>query len=342
MFIPDYIISLKLLENIKQISLLTAELNNKRFSKPVLMDLLKQAHEISAYASTSIEGNPLPLTEVKKLLKNHPRQVRDSEREVLNYNNALVWLEKETQKKGFKFDLKFVLEIHKRITTGLISPSRCGQLRTDAVFVNDPARQKTVYWPPDHQDLPLLMKNLFNFVEKNQSQIDPLLLAGLFHKQFVIIHPFIDGNGRTVRLATKVLLFAMGLNTVNLFSFENYYNKNVSQYFEKVGGQGNYYDLYPQIDFTPWLEYFTDGIIDELWRVSKILKKKQISPQTILQTHHQEILDYLKTNSFITDKIYSTLTKRAKPTRNNDFNRLIALDLIERVGKGKSTIYRLK
>lgn len=306
------------------------------------MELLERAHEISAYASTSIEGNPLPLTDVKRIIKNHPKYVRDSEREVLNYNNALIYLDKLMKRRDLKFDLKLVLDIHKMVTEGLMPDSRCGKLRKEAVFVNDPKLQKTVYWPPDHQNVKVLMKDLLDYVAKNEKIFDPLILAGVFHRQFVVIHPFMDGNGRTVRLATKVLLSAMGLDTFNLFSFENYYNQNVSKYFEKVGVDGNYYDLFSGLDFTSWLEYFTDGIFDELLRISKILEKKRITPKTVLKSHHHKILKYLDANDFITDKIYSTLTDRAKPTRNQDFNRLIEMELIERVGKGKATIYRLK
>ncbi len=342
MFNPKYTVSPKLLKNIKRITTLIFELNNKRFSKVILMELIKRAHEISAHASTSIEGNPLPLTEVKKILKSHPKHVRDSEREVLNCNKALIWLDSFTKNKTPKFDLSLVLEIHKTIVQDLMSATRCGNLRQEPVFVNDPMLGKIVYWPPDQQDVKVLMEDLFNYLSKNKTEIDPLILAGIFHKQFVVIHPFMDGNGRTVRLATKVLLSAMGLNTFNLFSFENYYNQNVAKYFQHVGVKGNYYDIYEKIDFSLWLEYFTDGIIDELLRISKVLSKKSITPKTILKSHHQIILDYLKKHDFITNEIYSTLTERAKPTRNQDLNRLIDLELIERVGKGKATIYRLK
>jgi Fic family protein len=342
MFDPKYIISSKLLANIKKISTLIYELNNKRFSKIVLVKILKQAHEISAHASTSIEGNPLPLAEVKKIIKNHPKHIRDSEREVLNYNNALIWLEKESQKKNFRFDLNLVLNIHKIIIQELMPIFRRGKLRKESVFVNDPAKQQTVYWPPDIQNVKPLMQDLFDFVAYNQKKIDPLILAGIAHRQFVIIHPFMDGNGRTVRLMTKVLLSSMGLNTFNLFSFENYYNQNVAKYFERVGVRGNYYDIYKKIDFTLWLEYFTDGIIDELFRISKVLEKNNVSPQTILQDHHKQILRYLKKHDFITDKIYSKQTGRSKASRNNDFNRLIEMNLLERVGRGKATIYRAR
>jgi Fic family protein len=158
----------------------------------------------------------------------------------------------------------------------------------------------------------------------------------------VIVHPFIDGNGRTTRLATKVLLAKMGLDTFNLFSFENYYNNNVAKYFEKVGLVGNYYDIKDQVDFTSWLEYFTDGIIDELLRVKKEMEKEIASPDNTLKEYHQKIIDFIKDKGFITDKEYAELTNRAKPTRNLDFRKLIELGIIIKIGKGKATYYRLK
>lgn len=347
MFDPKYTISARLLANIKRIATIVSNLNNKRFSKVVLMELIKRAHEVSAHASTSIEGNPLPLTEVKRVLKTQPLHIRDSEREVLNYNKTLLWLDELTKGNDSnisaeKFGLLLVLRIHKTVMQGLISTGRCGKIRQEPVFVNDPGIRKTIYWPPDHKDVNGLLKELFTYMGAHKMLTDPLILAGIFHKQFVIIHPFMDGNGRTVRLATKVLLSAMGLDTFNLFSFENYYNNNVSAYFKQVGVRGNYYDLNNQIDFTDWLEYFTDGIIDELLRVSKVLEGKNITPENILKPEHQAILKYIEKHGFITDKIYSGLTTRAKPTRNQDLNKLIQLDMIERVGKGKATIYRFR
>lgn len=342
MFDPKYIISPRLLGNIKRIATLVYDLNGRKFSRVILMELVKKAHEISAYASTSIEGNPLPLSDVKAIIKSRPEVLRDSEREVLNYNSALIWLENFTKKNAKEFELSLILETHEKVMKDLIAKSRCGQIRKEHVFVNDPLLKKTVYWPPDFQDVRALVRDLLEFLAKNADKIDPLILAGIFHKQFVVIHPFMDGNGRAVRLATKVLLSRMGINTFNLFSFENYYNQDVAKYFKYVGVRGNYYDICRDIDFTPWLEYFTDGIIDELLRVAKVLVRMNVTPDTILKPHHKLILDYMKKHDFITDRIYSTIAGRAKPTRNLDFNKLIGLGLIERVGKGKATIYRLK
>ena len=241
MFEPKYQITARLLENIKRIAVLISELNKQNLSKTVLFEMEELASAVSAHTSTAIEGNPLPLTDVKKLLKNKPENIRDTEKEVVNYNQALDYL--KALKNHSLIDKKLILEIHKIIMKGLMSKTNTGKLRQDPVFVNNPRTGQTVYWPPEQSEVSKLIQDLVSFVKTNQSKLDPLILSGIVHKQFVIIHPFIDGNGRTARLLAKHLLANLGLNTFNLFSFENYYNKNTTKYFEKVGLRGNYYDL---------------------------------------------------------------------------------------------------
>ena len=291
---------------------------------------------MSIYASTSIEGNPLPLTEVKRLLKNQPQQARDSEREVLNYNQVLLMLH-ETEPTTITTDL--LLTIHKGVMDGLLSEHQNGRFRQEPVVVHDPRSGEVVFLPPDWQAVPQLVDDLMLFVQANQGVLDPVLLAGLFHKQMVVIHPFVDGNGRTTRLATKQLLAGLGLDTFPLFSFETYYNQNVTRYFQKVGLFGDYNELVENLDFTPWLEYFADGILDELLRVQKLLDARA-TLDTALQPYHNAILAHIDTYGFITDKDYAQLTERAKATRALDFKKLLDLGLIERKGRGRGTYYQ--
>ena len=342
MFKPEYTISTKLLENIKAVAVLVSELNHRSFPKPILLELEKNANANSAHSSTSIEGNPFALTDVKRILKSNPPCRRDTEKEVLNYNSALEYLKTLARTKTELLNLNLILEIQKLVMKDLLNKSRLGKLRKEPVFVNNPQTGKTIYWPPDHTDTQALMIELINYINRNKSKVDFLILSGIFHKQLVIIHPFIDGNGRSTRLMTKHLLANLGLNTFNLFSFENYYNKNVTKYFQKVGVLGNYYDLKNQVDFTEWLEYFTDGIIDELIRVRTELNKRVTSPETELEIHHKKLIKYIEEHGYINDKLYSTITDRAKATRSLDFKKLLNLGILERFAQGKSTFYRLK
>ncbi len=340
-FVPKYQITNKLLKISQRISVLTAELNRKKFPAPVLVEFERRAITLSAHASTRIEGNPLALTEVKRLLKNLPSNLKESEREVVNYNAALKLLRAALQKGEQRFSLTLVLDIHNLVMKDLLEPYFCGRIREEPVVVSNPRTGQVVYLPPDAKDVQNLLDDCIHYINAMRENVDPLILAGLFHRQFVIIHPFIDGNGRTARLATKVLLASLGLNTFSLFSFENFYNNDISRYLAEVGMFGNFYEIQDSIDFSAWLEYFAEGVFDELQRVSQEIERAQASPTNSPKPHHKLILKHIQEHGFITDRDYSKLTDRAKATRALDFKRLMEWGMIVRLGRGKNTHYKL-
>lgn len=72
---PKYTISNKLLVIIREIGESLGELKSFHLTNHDLAKLEIEARELSSYASTSIEGNPLPLTDVKRLLKRHTKKI---------------------------------------------------------------------------------------------------------------------------------------------------------------------------------------------------------------------------------------------------------------------------
>ena len=189
MFNPKYQITDKLLDLIKKINRIVIESNQKRFPGMVLVKLEKSAREISSFASTNIEGNPLPLTEVKKVLKTKPKFIRDSEKEVINYNKALINLNKKLESKDHKLTLNLIFNVQKQVTQSLLPAHQSGFFRKHPVIVRNPKTGKTIFLPPDYKDVKKLMNELIDFVQKSKKTIDPLIIAGIFHKQMVIIHP---------------------------------------------------------------------------------------------------------------------------------------------------------
>lgn len=339
MFKPEYSITDKLSINIRKIGEIIGELNGNHFPDTVLSSLERDARILSSHSSTSIEGNLLPLTDVKKILKSTPENIRDSEREVLNYNEALLYIHKKLkEKQSLKIDNKLICRIQEKVMDKLPGKNASLEYRSEPVFVNNPIKREIVYLPPDVKDVQPLMNDLVEFISRGKDVIDPLIVAGIFHKQFVIIHPFIDGNGRTVRIITKAILAQLGIDTFQLFSFENYYNNNVSRYYTNVGVFGNYYDIKDKIDFTEWLEYFTEGILDELNRVKALL------PQYMerLEPYHKIIIKYIEKHGSITAREYAKITDRARATRIQDFKKLVEMKMIRPVGVGKATYYVLE
>lgn len=337
---PKYTISNKLLSTIREIGESLGELRSFNLSDTDLAKLEIEARELSSYASTSIEGNPLPLTDVKRLLKTQKEYVRDTEREVLNYNKALQSLYADVRLSNIKLDIQTLEVIQGQVVKGLMdNPAHCGAIREAPVIIRNPQKiDEIVFIPPDSKDVKALTDGLFKFIENNIGKVDPIILAGIFHRQCVIVHPFIDGNGRTTRLLTTAILGIAGLDLFSIFSFENYYNRNITRYFKAVGLEGDYYDLKEDIDFSAWLEYFADGILDELRRVRKALPE-QAATKPRLEPHHNQILSYIKERGSITQREYGSISSRSLASRKLDFDKLIKLQLIKVEGIGRGTYY---
>lgn len=338
---PKYTITDKLLFTIREIGQAIGEIKSFHLSDKTLAKLEIKARELSTYASTSIEGNPLPLTDVKQLLKTNTKHIRDTEREVLNYNEALQEIYTAVRSNKFSMNIKTLEKVQKQVVNGLMdNPAHCGHLRQAPVIIRHPHKpNEIVFVPPDVNDVKRLTSELMKFINSHFGKIDPIILAGLFHRQSVIIHPFIDGNGRTTRLLTTAILGKSGLDLFEIFSFENYYNQNITRYFKAVGLTGDYYDHKDNVDFTHWLEYFAEGILDELSRVRKTLPKFANSPR--LEPHHQQILDYINEHGSITQREYGKISSRSLAARKIDFEKLLNLKLIKSKGAGRGTYYVL-
>ncbi|MCF6234751.1 MAG: Fic family protein [Rhodobacteraceae bacterium] len=337
MFDPRYTIRPRFLRTIREIGEALGMIRASNLSEARLARLTHAARALSAHASTSIEGNPLPLTDVKRLLKDAPAQARDTEREVLNYNRALEWVQSRVKSGRFELSTSTFETVQGMVVEGLMeNPYDVGHIRQKPVIIRDPrVADSTVFLPPDHGDIADLCDAMFAYLRDNVDELDPILSAGLFHKQAVIIHPFMDGNGRSTRLMTTGILGMSGLDVFPIFSFEEYYNRNVTRYFRMVGEQGDYYDLKGGAEFSNWLEYFAEGILDELKRVQKSLP----AGQPRLELHHRLILEHIAEHGSITQREYGQISGRSVASRKNDFARLVELERIRQVGGGRSVYY---
>jgi len=148
MWKPKYTITNSLATNMRNVGEIIGELNSKVLSSTVLMNMERDARALSALSSTQIEGNPLPLTDVKKIIKSKPEHIMDTEREVLNYNKAMIMLDEQIKLgKAGKLSNEFICKIQSIVIDGLISSSYKGKYRNEPVFVNDPVKRETIYLP---------------------------------------------------------------------------------------------------------------------------------------------------------------------------------------------------
>src|SRR5260370_3910536 len=93
--------------------------------------------------------------------------------------------------------------------------------------------------------------------------------AGIAHYQFATIHPYYDGNGRTARLLTTLILHLGGYDLKGLYALEDYYARNLQSYYEalSIGPSHNYYMGRADADITPWVTYFIEGVATSFEKV---------------------------------------------------------------------------
>lgn len=159
-----------------------------------------------AHETTAIEGNTLSLRETQVVLEDGitigGKTIREH-LEVLNVREALNWLTDFVQNKDSITD-RTVLDIHHIIMEGILKED-AGRYRRDPVYIRG-----AWHVPPNWIKIPRLMDDLSNEIAKGPEGEHPIVFASQAHVKLVQIHPFIDGNGRTARLLTSILLMQQG------------------------------------------------------------------------------------------------------------------------------------
>jgi Fic family protein len=179
---------------------------------------------------------------------------------VRNYWNALVRVEDWAGKRR-----PVTEDTIRRIHAIVMNGSRAKPLpyRDGQNAIRDSVSGRLVYMPPEAHDVPALMSQLaewINGAEKEQTPV--VILAGLAHYQFVTIHPYYDGNGRTSRLLATLILHRGGYGLNGLFSLEEYHARDLDAYYSAldVGEHHNYYMGRAEADLTGWLDYFVSTL----------------------------------------------------------------------------------
>jgi len=239
----------------------------------VLASLRETARRFSTHYSTMIEGNRLTHEQVTRVIEERqhfPGRERD-EKEVLGYYAALEKLEQLTATQGAVSETQIqtlhalvMAEGRKRVKP---TPYRDGQN-----VIRDRRSRGIVYLPPEAKDVPWLMKEMVNWIAASERLDFPCpIRAGIAHYQFATIHPYYDGNGRTARLLTTLILHLGGYDLKGLYSLEEYYAQDLSAYYEAltIGPSHNFYEGRVSADITKWVEYFCVGMAESFESVKR-------------------------------------------------------------------------
>ncbi len=197
-YMPPFEITNSMLDKVSSIMKKIGTLDNyKDLNK---MPVLRRNNRIkSIHSSLAIEENSLSFNQVKDVIDG--KLVVGSRKEIQEVKNAYEAYLKMMEVNPYSLtDLK---KMHGILTNLTVEESGKFRTHNEGVFDED---GNCIHVCPPPEQVDGLMKQLFSFMKNNKDNIHPLILSSIFHYEFVFIHPFSDGNGRTARLWQNVIL----------------------------------------------------------------------------------------------------------------------------------------
>ena len=310
-FKPIYSITQNIAKSLMRIEASKEKVNFLPVNPTVLASLRETAKLYTTHYSTMIEGNQLNPHEIKEVisLKGHfPGRERD-ELEVKGYYAALAQAEQYAS-QNHPITEKVIQTLHALVMSDGRARIKPTPYRDSQNVIKDSATGSIIYMPPEAKDVPSLMRNLVSWIQENQGLPFPMI-AGIAHYQFATIHPYYDGNGRTSRLLTTLILHLGGYDLKGLYSLEEYYAKNLIAYYRaiSIGPSHNYYFGRAESDITSWVEYFTEGMA---FSFEKVVAQMMASHEKGEKDHSQLLrsLDPKKRKALELFKGYEVVTAK--------------------------------
>lgn len=264
-FNPKYQITAQIIRDLARIEVVKQSFETKAISPQLLHSLRETSKISSVHYSTFIEGNRLTWSEVQNTLKGNKLEKKErDEAEVKAYYNAWNKME-ELALQNHPFNKELIEILH-----SLVEGSKKKipyREQPNAVLDRDTGR--IIYLPPEYMEVPQMMKDLCEWVQKSKDLPIPLV-ASIVHYQFVTIHPYMDGNGRTARLLTSFIMRTNGYDLKGIYSLEEYYAKDLESYYNalQTHPHHNYYYGRHEADITSWIGYFIKGVAHSFDRVN--------------------------------------------------------------------------
>ncbi len=340
MFKPYFTITPKITKDIELIGQVFGYFRAVKLPEGYRKELISKVTAETVHASTAIEGNTLTERQVEEVLQGKTIHAEDQDiKEIINYNNALEYIEKLVKdKKELEITEKHIKEIN-AVILRYIRDDISGVYRTGQVRVGD-------YLPPEHFKLPSLMSEFVQWIKTPQPlSLSPILYTGIAHYQFVAIHPFTDGNGRTTRILTTLMLALNGYNMTSFFALESYYNRNRKAYYEALNS-ADMYRTNGEPDLTRWLEYYVEGMLIEAERAKSRIEalqeiSKAVSDKIWLSDIQIKMLKFTIKQEAAKTVDFLQVSGLSRKGTYNALEKLVKEGLISRKGTNKGAYYTI-
>ena len=316
----------------------------------------------TVHHGTHIEGNQLDTGEVAAVLEGQRIDAKDRDiQEILNYRNVLRYIDKYNDEKNsrgvnlthtgggisrhIRFTEKDLLGIHKLTLEKILTDDKVGRFRSTQVVVKNSKTREVSFRPPPAAQIKILVNEFFSWLNSATAEdVHPVLKAGIVHYILAFIHPFVDGNGRTARAFATLVLFSEGYDIKKFFSLEEYFDRDAKRYYKTLQAVSNQkVGELSDRNLTSWLEYFCEGLTEELERVKKRVQKLSLDSklkgrtgQIALSERQMKLVEYIEANGSVNNQTWRRLLAEfSDDTILRDLKDLQKKGLIKKLQIGK-------
>ncbi len=152
----------------------------------------------------------------------------------------------------------FLLQLHRRVKKGFVTQKAdLGRFRNRQNWIGPEGGsiEEGRFFPPKASQVPAYMKNLQDYLFSEEQ--DPLVQLAIYFAQLLIIHPFMDGNGRVGRIFLSMFLYQKQLTSHPLFYWSGYCKRHHKKYFDRL------FNISAKRDWEGWILFFLKGIVEE-------------------------------------------------------------------------------
>lgn len=209
-----------------------------------------------AVISSQIEGTQATLLDLLSFEAEHTTTSNsDDVQEICNTLEAMTFAIEEIAKpKGLPISVRLLNATHKRLMKGVRGQQKApGQVRRSQNWIGGTRPGNALYVPPPANRVRELLADLERYIH-SESDLSPLIRAGLVHVQFESIHPYLDGNGRLGRLLIALLLTHWGLLSKPLLYLSLFFKTHREEYYRCLNA------VRTDGDFETWIKYFLEGV----------------------------------------------------------------------------------
>lgn len=292
-----------------------------------------------ASGTTRIEGATLDEEAVSELLRKNPSgRVGDDEQANLNAIRAYETIDYLSDHADLPVDELIIRQLNREFLYGASAVLTPGVYRKGENKVSN-------YIPPNQGDVPALMRE-FALWLRSDAEVHPVLKAGIAHIHLVAIHPFWDGNGRTARGLSTLILQKSPFSFKKLLSLEASMFRIRDDYFTAIERTlGDHFQS--EYDSTPWLGFFTDTLLTHTRELVAKLTDWHREMTDVYKTlegfdvnqRQSEGLMYAVRMGRLTRPDYVEVTGASPITASRDLAWLVQKGLLEPQGNTRARVY---